>query len=160
MPLRTIRKQDDAVLRKKSVKVKKFTPQLAELLDDMKETMLSAEGIGLAAPQVGISKRIIVVSNEDDIWEVINPEIVGKEGRISDIEGCLSLPGVLGEVERAEAIHLKGVNREGISIEMEVSGMLARVFQHEIDHLEGILFIDKANKILTPEEVKKFADKA
>jgi len=160
MPLRTIRKNNDEVLRQKAAAVKRFTPQIPRLIEDMKETMLSAEGIGLAAPQIGISKRIVVVKDDDNIHEVINPEIINLEGRVLDIEGCLSLPGVYGEVERAEKIQLKGLNKAGNSIELTAEGMSARAFQHEIDHLEGILFVDRANRLLTAEEVRNLVDKA
>jgi len=145
----------DPVLRKKAAPVSKFTPQLMELLDDMIETMFEAEGIGLAAPQVGISKSVIVVRNEKKILEVINPEIINGEGEELDIEGCLSFPGIYAEVPRFSRLAVKGLNREGKEITITAEGLMSRVLQHEIDHLHGIVMIDKALRLLTPEEIKK-----
>jgi peptide deformylase len=160
MALRQIRKRDDFVLRKKAEMVNRFTPGLLQLLDDMAETMSEAEGAGLAAPQVGISKRVIVFQNsENGIIELINPEIISTKGNITDIEGCLSLPGIYGEVPRAEHVQVIGLNREGKEVRLEAQGFLARVLQHEIDHLEGILFIDRATHLLTPDELAKLRQK-
>ncbi len=160
MALRRIRRRNDYVLRKKAESVSRFTPGLLQLLDDMAETMGTAEGAGLAAPQVGISKRIIVFRNgEEEIFELINPDIIQQEGNAVDIEGCLSLPGIYGQVPRAEHVIVTGLNREGREIRLEAQGFLARVLQHEIDHLEGVLFIDKATHLLTPDELAKLRQK-
>lgn len=160
MALRRIRRRNDYVLRKKAESVSRFTPGLLQLLDDMAETMGTAEGAGLAAPQVGISKRIIVFRNgEEEIFELINPDIIQQKGNAVDIEGCLSLPGIYGQVPRAEHVIVTGLNREGREIRLEAQGFLARVLQHEIDHLEGVLFIDKATHLLTPDELAKLRQK-
>lgn len=160
MALRQIRKRDDFVLRKKAETINRFTPGLQQLLDDMAETMNEAEGAGLAAPQVGISKRVIVIQDgENGIIELINPEITSAKGSLIDIEGCLSLPKIYGEVPRAEHVQVIGQNREGKEIRLEAQGFLARVLQHEIDHLEGVLFIDKATHLLTPDELAKLRQK-
>ena len=160
MALRRIRKRNDYVLRKKAETVGRFTPGLLQLLDDMAETMGGAEGAGLAAPQVGISKRIIVFrGNENDLFELINPAIIAKKGEAIDIEGCLSLPGIYGEVPRAEHVQVTGLDREGKEVRLDAQGFMARVLQHEIDHLEGILFIDKATRLLTPDELARLRQK-
>lgn len=159
MALRKIRLDGDPVLKKKTVRVTKFSPHLHRLLEDMIETMFANEGAGLAAPQVGISKSIIVLRDDDKILEVINPEIVSSSGKITDLEGCLSLPGIYGEVARFEQIEVCGFDRWGKEIQFNTAGFLARVFQHEIDHLRGILFVSRAKRLLTPEEVKQIVGK-
>ncbi|NLJ56721.1 MAG: peptide deformylase [Firmicutes bacterium] len=159
MALRKIRLDGDPVLKKKTARVTKFSPHLHRLLEDMVETMIANEGAGLAAPQVGISKSIIVLRDEDKILEVINPEIVSSSGEIIDLEGCLSLPGIYGEVARFERVGVHGFDRLGKKIKFNVAGFLARVFQHEIDHLRGILFVSRARRLLTPEEVKQISGK-
>ncbi len=155
MPLRNIRQNNDPVLRQKAVYVSKFTPQLRLLLEDMAETMLAAEGVGLAAPQVGIAKRIIVVKVEEGVLEIVNPEITSAEGKDIDVEGCLSLPGVFGEVPRYDRVTVSGRDRNGKKIELTAEGFLSRVLQHEIDHLDGVLFVDRASRLLSPEELQK-----
>lgn len=159
MALRFIRKDKDPVLRRKTVPVSKFSPKLNELIEDMIETMLDAEGVGLAAPQVGISKSIIVVKDDDHVFEVINPEIINGEGGITDIEGCLSLPGIYGEVPRFDRVEVKGLDRNKKEINISAEGFVARIFQHEIDHLGGVLFVDRAVKLLTPEEIRKMSER-
>ena len=153
MALRNIRKQPDPVLRQEAVSVNRFNERLHRLLDDMVETMLEAEGVGLAAPQVGISKRVVVIKNEDKILELINPEIIESAGEIVDIEGCLSFPGLYAEVPRFASVKVKGKDRCGKDFMLSAEGFLARVLQHEIDHLHGILFIDRALRFLSPEEI-------
>ncbi|MEW5921795.1 MAG: peptide deformylase [Bacillota bacterium] len=155
MALRNIRKGGDAVLRRKAAPVSRFNDQLGVLLDDMVETMNAAEGAGLAAPQIGISRRIIIFRNEDMIVELINPEFTSKQGEIVDLEGCLSCPGVFGEVARPQVVRVKGYDRQGRPLELEGEGFIARVLEHEIDHLDGILFVDKALRLLTAEELQK-----
>ena len=159
MPLRQIRQNGDPVLRQKAEPVSRFTNSLHRLLDDMAETMIEAEGAGLAAPQVGISKRVIVARDEEKILELINPVIVDGKGNIVDIEGCLSFPGIYGEVPRAEYVQVTGLDREGKEVRLDAKGFLARVLQHEIDHLEGILFVDRATHLFTPEELERLREK-
>lgn len=142
MSLRVIVKHPDPILREKSVPVKKITESVLKLLDDMAETMYAANGVGLAAPQVGINKRIVVVDVGEGIIEMINPEIVEMTGEQIGPEGCLSIPGLTGEVMRADKCRIKALDRDGREFEMEGEGLLARAFQHEIDHLNGVLFID------------------
>ena len=159
MALRNIRRQGDPVLRKKAVPVTRFNEQLHRLLDDMVETMIKAQGAGLAAPQIGISKKIIVLRDEDKILEIINPEITESEGESIDIEGCLSFPGLYGEVPRSARVAVSGQDRGGREIRVSGEGFLARVLQHEIDHLHGILFVDRAVRFYTPEELQYLARK-
>lgn len=146
MAIRIIRKEDDPVLRKISKIVDKVDDKIITLLDDMAETMYDADGVGLAAPQVGILKRVIVIDIGEGVIELINPEIIYEEGSQCDSEGCLSLPGTTEEVIRPAIVRVKGMNREGEEIIIEAEDLLARALCHEIDHLNGILFIDRAEK--------------
>jgi peptide deformylase len=153
MAIRNIVKYPDPILKEKAKVVTKFNERLGKLLDDMAETMYAANGVGLAAPQVGISKRVIVVDVGDQLYEMVNPEIVEKSGeQIEPPEGCLSIPGLLGYVKRADKVRLKGQDRHGNPMELVAEGFLARAFQHEIDHLNGVLFIDIAEQVFRPEE--------
>lgn len=138
-----IRKIGDPVLRSKANKVNEINEDTKELVNKMIDTMYEAEGIGLAAPQVGILQAIIIVDLGNKLYKVINPEIIHKEGKTILEEGCLSIPEENGQVIRAKKIKLKGLNLEGKEIIIEAEDLLARAFQHEIDHLEGILFVDK-----------------
>ena len=142
----------DPVLRQKAQKVEKIMPGVIRVLDNMHDTLYAADGVGLAAPQIGISKRIIVIDPGDQYIEMINPEIIYREGEILGREGCLSVPGMVGCLNRAQKIKVKGLNRNGENLEIEAVDMLARVFQHEIDHLDGILFPDKAIKTRKDED--------
>ncbi len=142
-----IRTFDDPVLRRKSKAVTKIGPRIRALLDEMAETMYKAEGVGLAAPQVGISKRIIVVDVGEGLLELINPEVTVTEGRQAGTEGCLSLPGLIGEVVRAERATIEGQDRRGRKVWVEADGLLARALLHEIDHLDGVLFTDRALRV-------------
>ncbi|MCL5057352.1 MAG: peptide deformylase [Actinobacteria bacterium] len=137
----------DEVLQEKAKEVKSITPNIIKLLNNMRDTMYANKGVGLAAPQIGISKRVIVVDVGEGLTELINPSIVKASGQIKDTEGCLSLPDVVGDVVRAAEVRVKGLDRSGAEIEIKAVGYAARAFQHEIDHLEGILFIDKAENI-------------
>lgn len=137
----------DPILRQKAQVVEKITPGVLRVLDNMRDTMYAADGVGLAAPQIGISKRIIVVDPGDQLYEIVNPEILSREGEQTAQEGCLSVPDMVGWVTRSQTITLKGMNRDGEKIEIEVSDILARIFQHEIDHLDGVLFPDIATKM-------------
>lgn len=167
MPIRTIVTVPDEVLRRKAHAVTKFDDKLQTLIDDMVETMREAPGVGLAAPQVGVSERVIVVEyyeNEEQaekaeqdeaaeeppkrLYAVINPEITRKSIETEPgVEGCLSIPGLHGEVDRASAITVKGFNRHGQPVNLKLKGWTARIFQHEIDHLNGVLFTDLATSI-------------
>jgi peptide deformylase len=146
--LLNIRKNGDPVLRMKSDEVGKIDEEIEELVENMFETMYSANGVGLAAPQVGISKRMIVVDTGDLPIALINPVILERSGEDTSVEGCLSVPGVQGEVTRAERVCVKGMTLDGKEHEFCAEGLLARAFQHEIDHLDGILFIDKAERTI------------
>jgi len=134
------------VLREKARPVPKITPNILKLLDNMADTMYDAEGIGLAAPQIGISKRVIVVDIGEGIIELINPEILSVLGSEDNVEGCLSIPGVQGKVPRAMEVTVRARDRNGGLMEIKASGLLARALQHEIDHLDGILFVDKVTE--------------
>lgn len=136
------------VLRAKAQPVTKINAAVLRVLDNMRDTLYAFEGIGLAAPQIGVSKRMIVIDIGDNLIELINPEIVHREGKQVNTEGCLSVPGIAGSVTRSRYLTVKGLNRDGKEVTYEVrdSGLLATVFQHEIDHLDGILFTDRANE--------------
>jgi len=149
------------VLRRKARKVTDFGPQLQTLIDDMVETMRVAPGVGQAAPQVDVLLRVIVVEfgDEEDedvppkLYSVVNPELVKASTEIvTGVEGCLSIPGYVGDVDRSVEVVVKGQNRRGQPIRIKASGWLARVFQHEINHLDGVLFIDLAEKVWRLEE--------
>lgn len=143
MALRTIRKHGDELLRKKSKKVDVINERIITLLNDMEETMYDADGVGLAAPQVGILKRVVVIDIGEGILRLINPEIISTEGSYVDVEGCLSIPGEQGQVERPYKVKVKALNEKGEEIIVEGKELLARALCHEIDHLEGVLFVDK-----------------
>jgi peptide deformylase len=150
MAIRKVLNDKDPILRKRSKEVREINEEILTLLDDMLDTMEDYNGIGLAAPQVGVLKRIIVVkiAEEGEAIQLINPKIIKEKGQEKDVEGCLSIPGVYGEVTRAKEVVVEGLDREGKKRKFMASGLLARVFQHEIDHLNGILFTDKVEKIL------------
>lgn len=137
----------DPVLRQKAVAVNNINAGVLRVLENMRDTLYSADGVGLAAPQIGISKRIIVVDQGDRLIQIINPKIVFSEGEQNGSEGCLSVPGKIGWLKRAHKVIVKGLNPIGEIIEIEAIDFLARILQHEIDHLDGILFPDKASKI-------------
>ncbi|MEA4826114.1 MAG: peptide deformylase [Clostridium sp.] len=143
MALRNIRTEEDEILRKKSRKVDEINDRILTLIEDMKETMYAADGVGLAAPQIGILKRIVVIDVGNGPITLINPEIMSVEGSQIDYEGCLSIPGEQGKVERPFKVKVKALNEENKEIEIEGEELLARALCHEIDHLNGILFIDK-----------------
>ena len=134
------------VLRQKAKAVKEVNPSIIKLLDNMIDTMHAADGVGLAAPQIGVSKRVVVVKVGEVLVELINPVISEKEGEQTDEEGCLSIPNVTGDVQRALRIRVQGVNRQGQWLDFQAERLLARALQHEVDHLEGILFVDVAKK--------------
>ncbi|HHV72233.1 MAG TPA: peptide deformylase [Clostridia bacterium] len=143
-----IRVLGDKILRKKAEPVKRINQNITTLLDNMLEVMREADGVGLAAPQVGVSKRVIIVDVGEGLYELINPEILEQSGYETAVEGCLSIPNLAGEVTRSARVKVKGLNRFGEEIVLDAEGLFARALQHEIDHLDGILFIDKASSIL------------
>lgn len=142
-----IRRDPDPVLRKVAKPVRRVNRQVRDLLDDMLEAMRRARGVGLAAPQLGISRRVIVVDVGDGPVELINPEIVHVEGSETAVEGCLSVPGLVGDVPRYRKVRVSGLNRHGRQVWVEAEGLLARALQHEIDHLNGVLFLDRALEV-------------
>lgn len=157
MAIRIIVKDPDPVLRELAKPVPKVTSNIVKLLNDMADTMYDAGGVGLAAPQIGIQKRVIVLDPHDgetELIEFINPEIVHADGEQLGPEGCLSIPGLNGDVNRKLNITVKGWDRDGKEVIVEASGYLARIFQHEIDHLNGILFTDIAEAVykIPPDE--------
>ena len=154
MAILNIVTSEDEVLRKKCRPVEKITPRTLTLLDDMLDTMRAANGVGLAAPQVGILRRIVIVDIGEGLIEMINPEIVATEGEQEGEEGCLSVPDEVGIVKRPNIVTVKATDRNGEHFTIRGEGLLARAFCHEIDHLDGILYIDKASRMLTPEEME------
>jgi peptide deformylase len=173
MAVREIRTVPDPVLRKKGRKVAMVSAETRRLIDDMVETMRAAPGVGLAATQVGISQRVIVVEYAESpveqppegapppppvLYTLINPEITrASREKISGIEACLSVPGFSGEVERHVEVVVKGFNAKGSPVRIRAKGWLARIFQHEIDHINGILFVDRATRVweIRPEEAEE-----
>ena len=156
MALLNIIKKGDETLRKVCRPVTAITPRIITLLDDMKETLLDAEGVGLAAPQVGILRRIALVIDTNDgdrIYELINPEIIEREGEQEEMEGCLSVPGEWGITHRPMKVTVKAMDRDGNEFTVTGEGLTARCFCHEIDHLDGKLFTDEAVHMLTKEEI-------
>ena len=143
-----IRKLGDEVLRKTCRPVDTITPRTLTLLDDMVETMRAADGCGLAAPQVGILRRIVVVEVEPgEVYELINPKIIAYSGEQTGQEGCLSVPGEHGTVTRPQNVTVRALNRHGETVEITGHDLLARCFCHELDHLDGVLYIDKASSM-------------
>ena len=165
MAIREIITSPQPILRERAKKVRAFTPALKELIDSMIETMRVAPGVGLAAPQVDSNQRVIVVEYGEDsqdpetpakppkLYVVVNPEIVRhSEETVTGNEACLSLPGYFGEVDRYQSVTVKGLNRQGKPFRLKAKGWLARIFQHEIDHLNGVLYIDRATQMWRTEE--------
>ncbi|MGB9891949.1 MULTISPECIES: peptide deformylase [Thermodesulfovibrio] len=164
MAILEIKKYPDEVLKKKAETISEINGDLQKLIDNMIETMYNANGIGLAAPQVGVLKRLIVVDTSpreqnQSLIVLINPEITDSEREILSEEGCLSLPGFTTRLKRKERVIVKGLDRNGKEIEIEATGLLARALQHEIDHLDGILLIDKISPLKRELFRKKFKTK-
>jgi len=165
MPLREVIKLPHPTLRRKAHKVDTFDRDLQKLVKDMIETMRDEPGVGLAAPQVNISQRLIVVEYPEDdsiedaptkVYVVANPEFSSmSDEKVMGVEGCLSVPNLFGDVERAQAVTVTGQNQQGKDITINASGWLARIFQHEVDHLNGVLFVDRAEKLYRPEELNE-----
>ena len=154
MAILNIVKEGDETLRKRCRPVTEITPRIIQLLDDMGDTLADADGAGLAAPQVGILRRIAICATENGLVELINPEIIATEGQQNELEGCLSVPGVWGITDRPAKVTVKALDRNGKEFTVTGEDLDARCFCHELDHLDGVLFTDKAVHILTPEEVK------
>ena len=160
MTIRVLTTFPDDVLRKKAAPVTDFDDDLQLLIDDMIETMREAPGVGLAAPQIGVSKRVIVIEFGDEqdetipkqLYIMVNPEIVSaSEEKVSGIEGCLSVPKFVGEVDRANVVTVRGQDARGKKVKIRAQGWLARIFQHEIDHINGVLYTDRAEELWKPE---------
>ena len=151
MALRNIVKEGDPVLSKKCRVVEKIDDKILTLLDDMAETMYANDGVGLAAPQIGILKRIAVIDIGDGLMELINPVIIEEEGEQREVEGCLSVPGVSGYTVRPMTVTVKATDRFGEEVIYKGSELLARAFCHEIDHLDGIVFVDKVTQYVEVE---------
>ena len=157
--LRTIVTQGDPVLNKVCHPVTKFDEKLWTLLDDMRETLLDSNGVGLAAPQVGILRRVVLVINgQDEILELINPTIIHTAGEQEDMEGCLSVPGKWGFVKRPMVVRVRAQDRNGNWFEVEDEGLTARCFCHELDHLDGHLFVEHTDRLYTPEELEQMME--
>ncbi len=153
MALRNILREGDPTLAKKSRPVTEVTDRIRTILDDMADTMHAASGVGLAAPQVGVLRRIFIVEVEEGkLFELINPEVVEADGDQYGEEGCLSVPGYVGNVHRPEHVKIRGIDRNGKPVEYEGEGLLARAFMHEYDHLDGILYTAKADNVHIPKE--------
>ena len=159
MALRNIVKKGDEVLTKKCRVVTDFNPRLHKLLDDMKETLLASGGVGLAAPQVGVLRQAVLVidTNQEGgpVIELVNPEIIAREGEQEGPEGCLSIPNVWGIVKRPQKVRVRAQDRNGEFFEVEGEGLTARAFCHELDHLSGVLFDLRAERMLTQEEMEE-----
>lgn len=160
MALREILKTGDPVLNKKAHPVTSFDGRLHALLDDLRETLENAGGAGLAAPQIGILRRAVVVcDSEDNILELVNPTIISTEGEQDGLEGCLSVPGYWGFVTRPMKVKVRAQDRDGNWFEVEDEGMTARCFCHELDHLDGRLYTELAGRLYTPEEIDEMAER-
>lgn len=155
MAILNILREGDETLRKKCRKVEEITPRILQLLDDMHDTLAKAQGVGLAAPQVGILRRIVIVEIDDKKYEMINPEIIETKGTQEEIEGCLSVPDKFGVVKRPAWAKVRAMDRNGKIYEVSGDGLMARCFCHELDHLDGILYIDKAIETYNPDEVEE-----
>lgn len=160
MSIRTILTgEDEPVLHKVCHPVTSFDQKLAGLLDDMKETLAKANGVGLAAPQVGILRRaVIVVNDQDEMLELVNPEILAQEGEQEGLEGCLSLPGKWGYVKRPEWVKVKAQDRTGAWFEVEGTGLTARCFCHELSHLDGHLYSELCDRLYTSDELDEIME--
>ncbi|MDO4459608.1 MAG: peptide deformylase [Clostridia bacterium] len=155
MAIRNIVKDGDPILKKVCRPVEKFDDRLATILDDMYETMNEANGVGLAGPQVGLMRRLCVIDIGEGRLDLVNPEIIETSGTQEDVEGCLSFPGEWGMVERPNYVKVRAQDKTGEWYEIEGEELLARALCHEIDHLDGVVFLDKASRMLTVEELQE-----
>ncbi len=160
MPVGDIRTWEDAALRQRARPVARVDAAVRERLEAMAETMYAAHGVGLAAPQVGLDQRLVVVDVGDGLYQLVNPELVGAEGVEVGTEACLSVPGLMGEVPRAARVAVAGLDEQGRKVWVEAEGLLARALQHELDHLDGVLFVDRAIRLGPPLPRKDAAEKA
>ena len=158
MALRIIKLDGDPVLRKRAKQIDKVTDRIQTLLEDMVETMVDANGIGLAAPQVGVLRRAIVVDIGEGVIKMLNPEILETEGSIVDVEGCLSIPNKSGTVERPGKVKVRYLDENGQERNLETTELLARAICHEIDHLNGILYTDKVIEYVDLENLEEEED--
>jgi peptide deformylase len=155
MAIRNIRTDGDEVLRKNSKEVQVINEKTIMLLKDMADTLYKAEGVGLAAPQIGLLKRLVVIDVGDGLIELINPVIIKQSGEQQEVEGCLSIPEVFGEVKRPAEVTVKALNTKGEVVTIEGKELLARALCHEIDHLDGILFKDKVIRFIDKDDIEK-----
>ena len=160
MALRNIVTEGDPTLTKVSRVVTKFDARLHELIDDMIETLQNANGVGLAAPQVGVLRRVVVLDTGEEILELVNPEILSASGEQTGLEGCLSVPGKYGIVTRPNVVKVRAQDRDGNWYEAEGEGLIARGFCHELDHLDGHLYTEKVERFLTDEELEELYESA
>jgi peptide deformylase len=154
MAILPILTQEAAILRQKAKRVSRVDNSIQKLIDDMVDTMVAAPGVGLAAPQVGVGLRVIVFKTDANLHALVNPEMVKADGEQVGMEGCLSIPGYVGEVKRAMRVVARGLNRNGKQVKIKGDGLLARAIQHEIDHLDGILFTDRLTSLDTLRKVE------
>ena len=160
MALLQIVKEGDPVLRGTSRPVDKITPRIIRLLDDMRDTLEEAQGAGLAAPQVGVLRRIVLVNVEDVLYELINPEIIERSDDVQrKVEGCLSVPDKWGITVRPKTVKVRAMNRDGETVEYTGTGLLARAFCHEIEHLDGHLYVEHIDHFLTDEELQEYLER-
>lgn len=154
MAILNIIKEGDPALCKKCRPVEEITPRILQLLDDMHDTLEKAQGVGLAAPQVGVLRRIVIVEIEDKKYEMINPEIIETKGKQEEIEACLSVPEKYGLVKRPQWVKVRATDRNGKVYEVSGNGLMARCFCHELDHLDGTLYIDKAIEMYDADDIE------
>lgn len=150
--------EDSPVLRRRAPRVGKVDDSIRRLMDDMMETMIAAPGVGLAAPQVDVSLRVITIRVDNQLFHLANPEIIRADGEQIGYEGCLSIPGMVGEVARADNVTCRALNRHGKQVKIKGSGLLSRAIQHEIDHLDGILFTDRLTEASTLRRIDELTD--
>ena len=155
MALRNILTEEEPTLRKVSRKVTNFDDRLHVLIDDMVETLLASNGVGLAAPQVGVLRRVVVVDLGEEILELVNPEILEQSGEQTGVEGCLSVPGKYGIVTRPNVVKVRAQDRDGNWYEAEGEELIARAFCHELEHLDGHLYTEKVERFLTEQELQE-----
>ena len=159
MAILNIVKEGDDILRKTSREITEITPRITRLIDDMRDTLKKAGGVGLAAVQVGVLRRVVLVENEKGkVLELINPVIIDQSGEQQELEGCLSIPDKWGVTKRPAWVKVRALDRKGNEVEYEGEGLTARAFCHELDHLEGKLFTDEAVRMLTEEELEAIAE--
>jgi len=158
MAILEILTKENPRLRVKANRVPRVDDTVRRLMDDMVETMLDAPGVGLAATQVGVSQRVMVMKVDNQLYTLANPEVIRSSGEQVGFEGCLSVPGYIGEVARAEKVTMRALNRNGKEVRIKGEGLLARAIQHEIDHLDGVLFIDRLTSLDTLREVEVGAE--